>query len=214
MRLDVAAQRALHVLPPRNDPRAAASTSAYGILNRTRTAMGKRLLRSWLKQPLTSVDAIAERHAVVAAFVDDPEMRCALVATGPKNCNWSCCSFGGMPCSRRCCHWSAGGLELQSGSESEEARLQVADWCHCVDLETCRAPCMTRREAVRGSHLRGVCDVQRLARKLAASKIDLKELCQLYMASNQLPALADALRGHDGAPFARWSCACGKCLQG
>jgi DNA mismatch repair protein MSH2 len=77
MRLDMAAQRALHIFPARGDARAAASTSSvYGLLNRTRTAMGKRLLRSWLKQPLTDVDAIAQRHAVVQAFVDDLELRC------------------------------------------------------------------------------------------------------------------------------------------
>jgi DNA mismatch repair ATPase MutS len=55
------------------------------------------------------------------------------------------------------------------------------------------------REAVRDSHLRGVADVQRLARKLAARKVSLQELCQLYMASNQLPALIDALGCHQGA---------------
>ena len=54
------------------------------------------------------------------------------------------------------------------------------------------------REAVRDSHLRGITDVQRLSRKLAAHKITLQELCQLYMASMQLPALVDALTSHQG----------------
>jgi DNA mismatch repair protein MSH2 len=76
MRLDMAAQRALHVLPARGEARGNSTSSVYGILNHTRTAMGKRLLRSWLKQPLTDVAAITERHAVVQAFVDDLEMRC------------------------------------------------------------------------------------------------------------------------------------------
>lgn len=78
MRLDVAAQRALHIFPARGEARGASSNaSVYGLLNHTRTAMGKRLLRSWLKQPLTDVAAINERHAIVAAFVEDQELRCA-----------------------------------------------------------------------------------------------------------------------------------------
>jgi DNA mismatch repair ATPase MutS len=56
------------------------------------------------------------------------------------------------------------------------------------------------REALRDCHLRGIVDVQRLSRKLSAKKVTLQELCQLYMASNQLPALADALNSHKGAP--------------
>jgi DNA mismatch repair ATPase MutS len=77
MRLDLAAQNALHVFPARGESLNNNTTSIYGILNHTRTAMGKRLLRSWLKQPLLDVRAITERHTVVAAFVDDAEMRCA-----------------------------------------------------------------------------------------------------------------------------------------
>eukprot|EP00892_Ulva_mutabilis_P008452 jgi/Ulvmu1/597/UM001_0605.1 len=126
MRLDRAAQGALHVFPARSSGRGA--TSIYSLLNHNRTAMGKRMLRSWLKQPLTDVAAIQERHAVVDAFVDDAVMR----------------------------------------------------------------------EAVRDSHLRGITDVQRLSRKLASHKITLQELCQLYMASMQLPALVDALTNHSG----------------
>lgn len=56
------------------------------------------------------------------------------------------------------------------------------------------------REAVRDSHLRGMTDIQRLSRKLASHKISLQELCQLYMASMQLPALVDALTEHQGVP--------------
>lgn len=54
------------------------------------------------------------------------------------------------------------------------------------------------REAVRDCHLRGIADVQRLSRKLSAKKVTLQELCQLYMASNQLPALVDVLDSHEG----------------
>jgi DNA mismatch repair protein MSH2 len=74
MRLDRAAQSALHVFPARAGARN--SSSIYGILNHSRTAMGKRLLRSWLKQPLTDVAAIQERHKIVRVFVDDVALRC------------------------------------------------------------------------------------------------------------------------------------------
>lgn len=64
------------MFPARSSGRGA--TSIYSLLNHNRTAMGKRMLRSWLKQPLTDVAAIQERHAVVQAFVEDDEMRCDL----------------------------------------------------------------------------------------------------------------------------------------
>lgn len=77
MRLDRAAQSALHVFPARTGSTVRSSNSIYGILNHSRTAMGKRLLRSWLKQPLTEVAAIQERHTIVKVFVDDLQLRCA-----------------------------------------------------------------------------------------------------------------------------------------
>jgi DNA mismatch repair ATPase MutS len=55
-----------------------------------------------------------------------------------------------------------------------------------------------RREDVRDSHLRGMPDIQRLSRKLAARKISLQELCQLYMASVQLEQLVSTLSGYEG----------------
>ncbi|GLC60185.1 hypothetical protein PLESTB_001582900 [Pleodorina starrii] len=73
MRLDATAQRALNVLPTRTD--ANATFSLYGLLNRCRTAMGKRRLKTWLKQPLVDLAAIKERHDAVEALVADAEMR-------------------------------------------------------------------------------------------------------------------------------------------
>ncbi len=46
-----------------------------GVLDRTQTAMGARLLRQWLLAPLTTVTAIAERLDVVEAFVGRPVER-------------------------------------------------------------------------------------------------------------------------------------------
>ena len=48
--------------------------SLLWVMQRCKTAMGKRLLRLWLCNPLANRQAIEERQAVVQAFVDDGEM--------------------------------------------------------------------------------------------------------------------------------------------
>lgn len=73
MRIDAAAQRALNILKSRTD--AAESFSLYGLMNKAKTPMGKRLLKSWLKQPLVDPGKISERHDVVDAFVADASLR-------------------------------------------------------------------------------------------------------------------------------------------
>ena len=42
------------------------------LLDRTKTAMGSRLMRDWILKPLCSVDRIVERQDVVGLFRDDP----------------------------------------------------------------------------------------------------------------------------------------------
>ena len=76
MRLDASALRALNVLPERSD--GPSSFSLYGLLNKCRTPMGRRLLSRWLKQPLVDVNEIATRHDVVNEFVTNAEVRDAL----------------------------------------------------------------------------------------------------------------------------------------
>eukprot|EP00889_Picochlorum_renovo_P007922 jgi/Picre1/34952/NNA_002418.t1 len=66
-------QKALNVLKSRTD--ANETFSLYGIMNKCRTPMGKRLLKSWLKQPLTTLDEIHARLDVVEAFVEDSSLR-------------------------------------------------------------------------------------------------------------------------------------------
>eukprot|EP00891_Asterochloris_glomerata_P003123 jgi/Astpho2/3123/fgenesh1_pm.00051_%23_46_t len=73
MRLDAAAQRALNVMKTKLD--ANDSFSLYGLMNRARTTMGKRLLKVWLKQPLTNLEEITTRHNIVDAFATDPDLR-------------------------------------------------------------------------------------------------------------------------------------------
>ena len=93
MRLDGAALRALHVLKDNSAPvgpsaggsghdasaaAASGSFSLYSLLNRCKTAMGKRLLHRWLKQPLVDVGAINARLDIVTALASDPQLRDAL----------------------------------------------------------------------------------------------------------------------------------------
>lgn len=73
MRIDIEAQRALNVFKAKGE--VSDSFSLYGLLNRCRTAMGKRLLRTWLKQPLIDPVEINRRLDVVAAFANDPGLR-------------------------------------------------------------------------------------------------------------------------------------------
>ena len=59
MRLDAAAMKALNVQRLKSD--ADDSFSLAGLLSTGRTAMGKRLVRTWLKQPLLKVEEIQTR---------------------------------------------------------------------------------------------------------------------------------------------------------
>ena len=45
------------------------------MLDKTKTAMGARCLRSWLERPLLSVTAINRRSSAVAALVDNTIVR-------------------------------------------------------------------------------------------------------------------------------------------
>jgi DNA mismatch repair protein MutS len=56
------------------------TTSLFGVLDETVTAMGARLLRQWLLRPLLDPDAIAERQIAVAALVAEPSRRARLRA--------------------------------------------------------------------------------------------------------------------------------------
>merc|ERR1712073_197778 len=56
LRLDVAALKSLNVFPQQSGVESGVSGSAgslYGLLNQTRTQIGARLLKKWLKQPTT-----------------------------------------------------------------------------------------------------------------------------------------------------------------
>jgi DNA mismatch repair protein MutS len=54
--------------------------SLFGVLNRTKTSMGARLLRRWMNQPLISLKPIQARQAMVAVFYDNPALREQILA--------------------------------------------------------------------------------------------------------------------------------------
>lgn len=78
MRLDAAAIKALNVTANTAHQSAASRgviTSLSALLSRGRTAMGKRLARTWLKQPLLDKAMIEERLSVVEVFASDIFLR-------------------------------------------------------------------------------------------------------------------------------------------
>ena len=78
MELDLTARRNLELTETlqRREKRG----SLLWVLDKTKTPMGGRMLRSWLERPLLSVTAIARRNGAVAALVDDTRIREELIA--------------------------------------------------------------------------------------------------------------------------------------
>ncbi len=81
MFLDPQTRRNLELLEP---SRQGGKTSLVGVLDRTRTPMGARLLRRWIAQPLLELEPLLARQAAVAHLVDETLLRAALrEALGP-----------------------------------------------------------------------------------------------------------------------------------
>ena len=68
--LDYTTLRHLEILEPQHHD-APRNASLYGVLNRTATPMGARLLRQWLSQPLAKVDPIHRRQDAVQMFIEN-----------------------------------------------------------------------------------------------------------------------------------------------
>ena len=77
MRLDETALRALEVFEPIS-PTAPETATLFGTLNLTRTAPGRRRLKSWLRSPLLDVGMIEERLSAVDALYRDTPTRQAI----------------------------------------------------------------------------------------------------------------------------------------
>lgn len=77
MRLDVSTLRNLEITETmRNREKRG---SLLWVLDKTKTSMGKRMLRSWLEQPLLSIAKITKRHNAVAELVEKPSLRDDLI---------------------------------------------------------------------------------------------------------------------------------------
>ena len=78
MRLDVAAMRNLEITETmRNREKRG---SLLWVLDKTKTSMGKRMLRSWLEQPLIGIAGITKRHNAVSELYENPMLRDDLVS--------------------------------------------------------------------------------------------------------------------------------------
>lgn len=71
MMIDKTTQRNLEIYTPLREGGASHHT-LLSILDETLTPMGGRLLQTWLKQPLLSVDAITKRQDAIAYFLQHP----------------------------------------------------------------------------------------------------------------------------------------------
>ncbi len=79
MRLDVSTLRNLELTETmRNREK---KGSLLWVLDKTKTSMGKRMLRSWIEQPLINTAKIIKRHNAVAELVDNPSLRDDLIST-------------------------------------------------------------------------------------------------------------------------------------
>jgi DNA mismatch repair protein MutS len=75
MHLDEMTRRNLELVEPLRSDR---GTSLLAVLDRTRTAMGGRLLRRWLLHPLVEVEDIRRRQEAVAELVERGDLRTEL----------------------------------------------------------------------------------------------------------------------------------------
>ncbi len=78
MELDLAARRNLELTETLRGKEK--KGSLLWVLDKTKTPMGARCLRSWLERPLLSVTAICKRSAAVAALVENTIVREELIA--------------------------------------------------------------------------------------------------------------------------------------
>ncbi|HEX3177293.1 MAG TPA: DNA mismatch repair protein MutS [Methylomirabilota bacterium] len=135
--------------------------SLFGSLNATQTAMGARLLRQWLLQPLLDPARIAERQDAVGALVDAPEMRARL----------------------RGLLRTLGDLERLAS----RATLGVAHARDLVGLRACLAPL----EAIRAAAAGAEAPLLAGARAALADLSELREMLQAALVDEPPATLAD-----------------------
>lgn len=79
MKLDSLTMRALNIFPQNTGVTLPGTkttvSSIYELLNKCKTASGSRLLSQWLKQPLTDMQSISDRHELVRLLIEDTNLR-------------------------------------------------------------------------------------------------------------------------------------------
>ena len=73
MTLDIQTRRNLEIISSMQD--GTLNGSLFGVIDRTRNAMGARLLRRWLLHPLKNITAITYRHDAVEELLDGARLR-------------------------------------------------------------------------------------------------------------------------------------------
>ncbi|MGN1202587.1 MAG: DNA mismatch repair protein MutS, partial [Eubacterium sp.] len=73
MKLDISAMRNLELT--RSMMTGDKKHSLLWVIDKTKTAMGKRMIKSWLERPLMSIPKIVKRQNSVGELVDNPMMR-------------------------------------------------------------------------------------------------------------------------------------------
>ena len=68
--LDKSTFKHLDLFNPKDNPKV---ESLYQLLNQTKTAMGARMLRAWISEPLIQLDKITYRQEAVAEFIEKTE---------------------------------------------------------------------------------------------------------------------------------------------
>ncbi|QBM87010.1 DNA mismatch repair protein MSH2 [Metschnikowia aff. pulcherrima] len=80
MKIDSSTMKALNIFPTLQAHDMAGGkgksiTSIFDLLNKCKTTAGTRLLSQWLKQPLTDVEQVSNRHSLVGHFISDTSLR-------------------------------------------------------------------------------------------------------------------------------------------
>ncbi|EGW35816.1 uncharacterized protein SPAPADRAFT_48774 [Spathaspora passalidarum NRRL Y-27907] len=82
MKLDSSTMKALNIFPQAGSSTYKSSsgniTSIFELLNKCKTTAGSRLLSQWLKQPLTNLNLIQERQALVELLIENTGLRVAV----------------------------------------------------------------------------------------------------------------------------------------
>lgn len=110
MKLDTSTTKALNIFPVSTSYNKPSVSSIFDLLNKCKTLAGSRLLSQWLKQPLTSVPDITDRHDLVDHIINDTSLRVYLTQ------DW----LPQVPDVKRLLKKLANGVKKSSGNEHKK----------------------------------------------------------------------------------------------